>query len=33
VKRYNESAQIEADILRKIMEKGGAENGIVHLVE
>ena len=33
MKRYNESAQIEADILKKIMEKGGAERGIVHLIE
>ena len=33
MKRYNESAKIEADILNKIEEKGGSQNGIVYLKE
>jgi len=33
VKRYNESSQIEADILKDIMSKGGQQNGIVYLKE
>ena len=33
MKRYNESAKIEADILQNIMVKGGRENGIVYLKE
>jgi len=33
VKRYNESAKIEADILRDIDQKGGSKCGIVHLKE
>ena len=33
VKRYNESAKIEADILIDIMKKGGQQNGIVYLKE
>ena len=33
MKRYNESAMIEADILNDIKNKGGAENGIVYLHE
>ncbi len=33
VKRYNESAKIEADILVDIAAKGGAEQGIVYLKE
>jgi len=33
VKRYNESAEIEAKILNDIKEKGGANQGIVYLHE
>ena len=33
VKRYNESAQIEASILEDIREKGGYEHGIVCMKE
>ena len=33
MKRYNESAKIEADILRDIDQKGGSREGIVHLKE
>ena len=33
VKRYNESAKVEVDILSDIMDKGGAQFGIVHLKE
>lgn len=33
VKRYNESAKIEADILADIAKKGGADHGIVYLKE
>lgn len=33
VKRYNESAKIEAEILQKIQEKGGSKHGIVYLKE
>ena len=33
MKRYNESAKIEADILLDITKKGGADSGIVHLKE
>jgi dual-specificity kinase len=33
VKRYNESAKIEADILLDIQKKGGADHGIVYLKE
>jgi len=29
VQRYNESAQVEADILKKVMAKGGSYYGIV----
>lgn len=33
MKRYNESAKIEADILEDIKKKGGADQGIVYLHE
>jgi hypothetical protein len=33
VKRYNESAKIECDILIDIQNKGGAQSGIVYLKE
>jgi dual-specificity kinase len=33
VKRYNESAKVEVDILSDIMDKGGAAFGVVHLKE
>jgi dual-specificity kinase len=33
VKRYNESAETEAEILRDIANKGGAGNGIVYMKE
>lgn len=33
MKRYNESAKVEVDILSDIMEKGGAMFGVVHLKE
>lgn len=33
VKRYNESAKIEADILLDLATKGGAEHGIVLMKE
>jgi dual-specificity kinase len=33
VKRDNETAKVEVDILSDIMEKGGAKFGIVHLKE
>ncbi len=33
MKRYNESAQIEVDILLDIAKKGGVDFNIVHLVE
>lgn len=33
VKRYNESAKIEADILLDLASKGGAEHGIVLMKE
>lgn len=33
MKRYNESANIEADILRDVDEKGGSKQGIVYLKE
>lgn len=33
MKRYNESAAIEADILRDIKEKGGCKEGIVYMHE
>ena len=33
MKRYNESAKVEADILAKIEAKGGSKNGVVHLKE
>ena len=33
VKRYTESAKIEADILQDLRQKGGCQHGIVHLKE
>lgn len=33
MKRYNESAMIEADILNDIKKKGGVSEGIVYLHE
>lgn len=33
MKRYNESAKIEADILRDVDMKGGSQQGIVYLKE
>lgn len=33
MKRYNESAKIEADILKDIHEKGGTKQGIVFMKE
>jgi hypothetical protein len=33
VKRYNESAEIEASILEDIKQKGGCERGIVYMHE
>lgn len=33
MKRYNESAKIEADILQEINKKGGFNSGIVYLKE
>lgn len=33
MKRYNESAMIEADILQDIKDKGGCDKGIVYMHE
>lgn len=33
MKRYNESAKVEVDILSDIMDKGGSALGVVHLKE
>ena len=33
MKRYNESAKIEADILKDVLDHGGDKHGIVYMKE